>query len=87
MAQYYPQQPYGQPAAQNLQFFPSSYGSYPGAGAGVPSSPSQAAYGGFAGSPNPAAAAQAYGGGGGGEGLERRLGGWVLVDAWGSREG
>lgn len=68
MAQYYPQQPYGQPAAQNLQFFPSSYGSYPGAGAGAPSSPSQAAYGGFAGSPNPAAAAQTYGGGGGGGG-------------------
>lgn len=55
MAQYY-QQPYPQ-ASQNLQFFPSSYGSYPG-----PSSPPQSFSAGF-GSPNPAA--QAYGSGAG----------------------
>lgn len=62
MAQYYPQQPQQgyapQGSAQNLQFFPSSYGSVSGH-----TTPSQAAYGGgFGGAPNPAA--QAYPGGG-----------------------
>lgn len=64
MAQYYPQQPYGpQAAAQNLQFFPSSYGSIPGH-----ATPSQAAYGGFSTPSNPAAQAYPVGGGGGGGG-------------------
>lgn len=58
MAQFYPQQqPYGGgPSAQNLQFYPSSYGSVSGH-----TTPSQASYGGFGGAPNPAA--QAYSGG------------------------
>ena len=61
MAQYYPQQPYGaQASAQNLQFFPSSYGSLPGH-----TTPSQAAYGGFGTPPNPGAQAYPVGGGGG----------------------
>ena len=62
MAQYYPQQqqqgypPQG--AAQNLQFFPSSYSSVSGH-----TTPSQASYGaGFGGAPN--SAAQPYPGGG-----------------------
>lgn len=62
MAQYYPQQQqqgYGpQAGAQNLQFFPSSYGSVSGH-----TTPSQASYGtGFGGAPNPST--QAYPGGG-----------------------
>ncbi|KAB8231032.1 SAM complex subunit SAM50 [Aspergillus alliaceus] len=52
---YYPQQqPYGsQASAQNLQFYPSSYGSVSGH-----TTPSQASYGGFSAGPNPAV--QAY---------------------------
>ncbi|PLB36979.1 SAM complex subunit SAM50 [Aspergillus candidus] len=56
------QQPYGGgpgPSAQNLQFYPSSYGSVSGH-----TTPSQASYGGFGGASNPAA--QAYSGGAGG---------------------
>lgn len=65
MAQYYPQQqPYGsQASAQNLQFYPSSYGSVSGH-----TTPSQASYGGFSAGPNPAAQAYPIGGVGGGYG-------------------
>ncbi|KAE8374311.1 Yip1-domain-containing protein [Aspergillus bertholletiae] len=65
MAQYYPQQqPYGsQASAQNLQFYPSSYGSVSGH-----TTPSQASYGGFGAGPNPAAQAYPIGGVGGGYG-------------------
>lgn len=68
MAQYYPQQqgyaPQG--SAQNLQFFPSSYGSVSGH-----TTPAQASYGnsaGFGGAPNPSAQAYPVGGGYGGFG-------------------
>ncbi|KAE8349807.1 Yip1-domain-containing protein [Aspergillus coremiiformis] len=61
---YYPQQPYGsQPSAQNLQFYPSSYGSVSGH-----TTPSQASYGGFGAGHNPAAQAYPIGGVGGGGG-------------------
>ncbi|KAE8148837.1 Yip1-domain-containing protein [Aspergillus avenaceus] len=65
MAQYYPQQqPYGsQASAQNLQFYPSSYGSVSGH-----TTPSQATYGGFGAGSNPAAQAYPIGGVGGGYG-------------------
>jgi outer membrane protein insertion porin family len=63
MAQYYPhQQPYGsQASAQNLQFYPSSYGSVSGH-----TTPSQASYGGFTAGPNPATQTYPIGGVGGG---------------------
>jgi len=68
MAQYYsqspPQQPYPQSSAQNLQFYPSSYGSGPVSGH---TTPSQASYGGY-GAPNPPAAYPVTAGYGGGYG-------------------
>lgn len=68
MAQYYPQQQQQQQqgyppqaGAQNLQFFPSSYGSVSGH-----TTPSQASYGaGFGSAPNPSAQAYPSGGYGG----------------------
>ncbi|RAK98023.1 Yip1-domain-containing protein [Aspergillus ibericus CBS 121593] len=62
---YYPQQqPYGvQASAQNLQFYPSSYGSVSGH-----TTPSQASYGNFGAAPNPASQAYPVGGVGGGYG-------------------
>ncbi|PWY69822.1 Yip1-domain-containing protein [Aspergillus sclerotioniger CBS 115572] len=62
---YYPQQPpYGvQASAQNLQFYPSSYGSVSGH-----TTPSQASYGAFGAASNPASQAYPAGGVGGGYG-------------------
>lgn len=79
MAQFYSQQqnpPYGaNPAAQNLQFFPSTYGGTPVSGH---TTPSQASYGGY-GAPH-GSAANVYGGGnfgggfGGASGVSGRMG-------------
>lgn len=81
MAQYYPQQqPYGQAPAQNLQFFPSSYGSVSGH-----TTPSQASYG-FGALPNPSAQAYPVGGGGYGFGSPSGVSG-RMGDVGGLRTG
>ena len=60
MAQFFPQQPYPPPSAQNLQFYPSQYTPQPVSGH---TTPSQAHYGSYGGASN-----QAYPGAGFGAG-------------------
>ncbi len=59
MAQFFPQQPYAPPSAQNLQFYPSQYPPQPPVSGHT--TPAQAQYGGYGAPPNQAYSSQGFG--------------------------